>query len=44
MLAQLSERLELIQVFDDLFDRDGCTIELGFHSATRGESPAAIEL
>jgi ion channel POLLUX/CASTOR len=28
MLAQLSERLELIQVFDDLFDRDGCTIEL----------------
>ena len=28
MLAQLSERLELMQVFDDLFDRDGCTIEL----------------
>ncbi len=28
MLAQLSERRELIEVFDDLFDRDGCTIEL----------------
>ena len=27
MLAQLSERLELIQVFDDLFDREGSTIE-----------------
>ena len=28
MLAQLSERAELSQVFDDLFDRDGCSIEL----------------
>lgn len=28
MLAQLSERAELKQVFDDLFDRSGCTIEL----------------
>lgn len=28
MLAQLSERGELGQVFDDLFDRDGCSIEL----------------
>lgn len=28
MLAQLSERHELMQVFEDLFDRDGCTIEL----------------
>lgn len=28
MLAQLSERHELSQVFDDLFDRSGCTIEL----------------
>lgn len=28
MLAQLSERAELIQVFDDLFDREGCTVEL----------------
>lgn len=28
MLAQLSERLELMQVFEDLFDREGCTIEL----------------
>ena len=28
MLAQLSERHELHQVFVDLFDRDGCSIEL----------------
>ncbi|MCU1399940.1 MAG: hypothetical protein JWN62_3049 [Acidimicrobiales bacterium] len=28
MLAQLSERGELSQVFDDLFDREGCSIEL----------------
>ena len=28
MLAQLSERKELSQVFDDLFDRTGCSIEL----------------
>ncbi len=28
MLAQLSERQELSQVFDDLFDRTGCSIEL----------------
>ena len=28
MLAQLSERAELGQVFDDLFDREGCSIEL----------------
>jgi hypothetical protein len=28
MLAQLSERAELVQVFDDLFDRDGCAVEL----------------
>ena len=28
MLAQLSERRELHQVFVDLFDRDGCSIEL----------------
>ena len=28
MLAQLSERGELGQVFDDLFDREGCSIEL----------------
>ena len=28
MLAQLSERAELSQVFDDLFDREGCSIEL----------------
>ncbi len=28
MLAQLSERAELIQVFDDLFDREGCAVEL----------------
>jgi voltage-gated potassium channel Kch len=28
MLAQLSERQELSQVFLDLFDRDGCSIEL----------------
>ena len=28
MLAQLSERAELIQVFEDLFDREGCTVEL----------------
>jgi ion channel POLLUX/CASTOR len=28
MLAQLSERRELSQVFDDLFDRTGCSIEL----------------
>ena len=28
MLAQLSERGELNQVFTDLFDRDGCSIEL----------------
>ncbi len=28
MLAQLSERRELSQVFLDLFDRDGCSIEL----------------
>jgi hypothetical protein len=28
MLAQLSERPELNQVFADLFDRSGCTIEL----------------
>ncbi len=40
MLAQLSERPELNQVFSDLFDRTGCTIELkpaqryGAHTAT----------
>ena len=40
MLAQLSERRELSQVFDDLFDRTGCSIELrvaplyGAHEAT----------
>ncbi|MDO8390971.1 MAG: hypothetical protein Q7V57_10810 [Actinomycetota bacterium] len=40
MLAQLSERSELGQVFDDLFDREGCSIELrpapgyGAHLAT----------
>ncbi len=40
MLAQLSERMELIHVFDDLFDREGCSIELreapvyGAHMAT----------
>jgi voltage-gated potassium channel Kch len=40
MLAQLSERQELSQVFLDLFDRDGCSIELraapiyGAHQAT----------
>lgn len=40
MLAQLSERGELKQVFDDLFDREGCSIELrpapryGAHDAT----------
>ncbi|MEO6123680.1 MAG: hypothetical protein ABIR32_08195 [Ilumatobacteraceae bacterium] len=40
MLAQLSERQELSQVFLDLFDREGCTIELrptpiyGAHLAT----------
>ncbi len=28
MLAQLSERAELSQVFADLFDREGCSIEL----------------
>ena len=28
MLAQLSERGELKQVFDDLFDRTGCSVEL----------------
>ncbi|HEY4331128.1 MAG TPA: hypothetical protein VGM78_01110 [Ilumatobacteraceae bacterium] len=28
MLAQLSERQELDQVFNDLFDRSGCSIEL----------------
>ncbi len=28
MLAQVSERYELMRVFEDLFDRDGCTIEL----------------
>ena len=28
MLAQLSERSELHQVFSDLFDRAGCSIEL----------------
>ncbi len=41
MLAQLSERGELKQVFDDLFDSAGCSIELrpapayGAHRATR---------
>ena len=41
MLAQLSERQELSQVFADLFDRAGCSIELreapryGAHLATR---------
>ena len=35
MLAQLSERAELGQVFDDLFDREGCSIELR-PSATYG--------
>lgn len=40
MLAQLSERQELSQVFLDLFDREGCSIELrpapiyGAHLAT----------
>ncbi len=40
MLAQLSERHELNQVFVDLFDREGCSIELreslqyGAHHAT----------
>jgi K+/H+ antiporter YhaU regulatory subunit KhtT len=40
MLAQLSERHDLHQVFVDLFDRDGCSIELretlqyGAHQAT----------
>ncbi|MCU1395842.1 MAG: hypothetical protein JWM34_4270 [Ilumatobacteraceae bacterium] len=40
MLAQLSERQELDQVFADLFDREGCSIELrpaslyGAHLAT----------
>ncbi|MCU1396195.1 MAG: TrkA-N domain protein [Ilumatobacteraceae bacterium] len=40
MLAQLSERGELIQVFNDLFDKAGCSIELrpaplyGAHLAT----------
>jgi hypothetical protein len=40
MLAQLSERHELSQVFVDLFDRTGCSIELretlqyGAHKAT----------
>jgi ion channel POLLUX/CASTOR len=33
MLAQLSERRELDQVFIDLFDREGCSIEL--REATR---------
>lgn len=28
MLAQLSERGELVQVFDDLFDHEGCSLEL----------------
>jgi hypothetical protein len=28
MLAQLSERAELAQVFDDLFDREGCVVEM----------------
>jgi len=28
MLAQVSERYELMRVFEDLFDREGCTIEL----------------
>lgn len=28
MLAQLSENIELRQVFADLFDRDGCAVEL----------------
>jgi len=28
MLAQLSERGELAQVFDDLFDHEGCSLEL----------------
>jgi hypothetical protein len=41
MLAQLSERGELVQVFDDLFDHEGCSLELqpaaryGGHTATR---------
>lgn len=41
MLAQLSERSELSQVFTDLFDREGCSIELrpapsyGAHLAER---------
>ena len=40
MPAQLSERRELIQVFDDLFDHDGSSVELrparayGAHMAT----------
>ena len=39
MLAQLSERPELNQVFADLFDRTGCTIEL--QPATRYGADAA---
>jgi voltage-gated potassium channel Kch len=39
MLAQLSERPELDQVFADLFDRAGCTIEL--QPATRYGAEAA---
>ena len=41
MLAQLSERGELVQVFDDLFDHEGCSLELqpaaryGGHAAAR---------
>jgi ion channel POLLUX/CASTOR len=42
MLAQLAERHDLSRVFDDLFDSDGCTIELKSAKVYGAESASSF--